>query len=232
MRKAGAGCCGAACLVMALCLVAPLVESRAEPRGGKAAGVADLLQGARDEIEISGTIYRDDKSAVFFANARTNPDSCYPIVMERSQEGTWSYEKLRYGKLEGRGWVSILASNETELVVGVLEHMVEGSAWELLVVRSENGGRTWGTPIPVPKPNYMAHLEAALLNEDGTGELVIQMEPVGTADHLIGRYISRTSDYGRSWSEPARSRNDLPFRELFGNGEVTITSLDELERWP
>ncbi|MCI4344356.1 MAG: fibronectin type III domain-containing protein [Thermoplasmata archaeon] len=95
--------------------------------------------------------------------------------------------------------------DRTNCVPGASCYFVAG-AYNILVIRSSDGGVNWSNPVPVDPeyPSGGATAGPLLVEPSGTVALLYQDAPTNVSHYLLpgGNYFTRSFDGGRSWSAP------------------------------
>jgi hypothetical protein len=140
--------------------------------------------------------FGDREGCVALIDAGLSPVSATPLVW-RQTRGTW--REVDVAAPHNHGWIA--AATDGDRIVAVLDSCVESPGWELAIVHSDDGGRTWSPPARVRKPYYVASVERVTI---GAGEAVVELElddDLGSGVAL-GRYRAVSSDRGDRWAPP------------------------------
>ena len=102
--------------------------------------------------------------------------------------------------VSGWGWAGIASVAGTERLLAVLDWRVEDPGWEVVVVSSPDGGRSWRELSRVHKPHYLATVDAVSLEPDGRGTLDLLLDDCADCGVGLGHYVHDTTDGGLTWA--------------------------------
>ncbi len=117
------------------------------------------------------------------------------------REGRWDYTPLG-DFADGAAWQRSVVDGD--VILAVLDNVIESPGWELRVVASIDGGRSWSERGQLRKPYYFA-LTHTLAMEDGRGTISVDLDDDYGAGVAPGRYWYQTDDGGRTWQGPSRA---------------------------
>lgn len=116
----------------------------------------------------------------------------------------------------GWSWALVSAQEHESALIAVLEWRVESPGHELVLVASDDGGRTWVERSRLQKPHYMSEASELVLDARGQGRLTIELVDCADCGIPRGLYHYRTIDGGRTWSEPEHEPNTLVRAQAVG----------------
>lgn len=91
------------------------------------------------------------------------------------------------------------ASAGTRCVV-FLDSAVEGPAWEVTVITSEDAGKSWQGGAQIRKPYYFALFEGAEFESATRGCVTVSLDDDYGSGVKVGQYRSCTNNAGVTWS--------------------------------
>lgn len=148
-----------------------------------------------------------EEGAVFFSLTGGNlpgqepePYNYRPTLLVRLPEG-WQVVDLGKSFLRHR-WIHAAVAPTKGCYWGLLEFAAAGPGWEIAVLLSVDGGRSWSHVASLKKPDYEATLESFEMDIRGQGRLRL----VSTKESAPGTrriYTYKTSDWGRTWRKSA-----------------------------
>jgi hypothetical protein len=155
-----------------------------------------LLWGVED-------VYRTEPGGVFFNLTGGNlpgqepePYNYWPTLLVRIPEG-WRVVDLREDFLSYE-WSHVAAAPGKGYYWGFLEYTVEGPGWEIPIILSMDGGRTWSHAASIKKPDFEAMFHSFEMDTKGRGRLrVTSDKDCAPGTRKIFTYV--TSDWGRTW---------------------------------
>ena len=147
--------------------------------------------------------------------AQLRGDLSQPVVLALD-DGAWRVHRLvvdgEAEPIRGSRWKYAGTTRDGPTLWAVLDNDQESLGWELWLLRSVDGGRTWRMGA-APKVSYWAGFEELRMNEKGVGRVTIALDedyPGGTPDTWrAGLYHYRTEDFGATWSAPEHEANTL-----------------------
>lgn len=144
------------------------------------------------------------KPEVVFANRRDATTAELGIIVRENNQ--FRSAKLALENLENYGWVKSYASYDRKHIWAVADSVIEAPGWEVYVVHSEDGGRSWSMSAPIRKPYHEAGIERIRMRRNGSGELIFlhydnPLNPVSSMKS--GYYTYKTYDWGKTWSQPS-----------------------------
>lgn len=198
----------------------------------KSARAATSNELARSLSRVSPAPQASDQSTIVFAShepaglAKSGRKYAFhpAIAIQRAKgQGT---EFVSWPKLEGYDWVSAASSSDGKHAWGFLEHSVEGPGWEILVLWSEDGGRSWSQLPSLRKHHFSDVFHSFAMTAQGKGQAALRRTGEGD-DGRRGFDVFVTLDFGRSWSHGEFVASDIVVEEaseecVFGM-EPTVT---------
>lgn len=110
----------------------------------------------------------------------------------------WGVPPLHEDSLWGKGWLLAGINPKTQKVLAVLQHEVEDPGEEIIIVTSDDTGKSWKLLSQLKKQNYLDQFEYLSLDENGHGYIVFsKFKEIGEEDHIY--YSFQTSDYAKTW---------------------------------
>jgi hypothetical protein len=175
-------------------LPGPLIITRAQP--------LKSLLADRSLTEKARLAGRAPGESLRFVDISRNISDIRPglVYSAGGAEVALSFEGGDFAQL---GWVHVAESGGR--IVGVLDCQVEAPGWELELVASEDGGRSWHHTGTIKKPYYMSNFEGLSLTASGEGELVVHLEDDYGAGMKTGFYRYPLKNFGPTTAGPAHS---------------------------
>jgi hypothetical protein len=123
-------------------------------------------------------------------------------ILQRAQ-GSWRVRYFCDDSVWGKGWEAVrnLPGDSNELLA-VVDHVVEGPGAELILLYSSDGGEHWELRGCLKKPHYFALLETFEVSSKNDASIVMFLDDSPTPELPAGFYQSQTNDGGRTWSDP------------------------------
>jgi len=137
---------------------------------------------------------------VALVEEQVSPIRTVPAAWVR-RGGRWSPVVLPPGDYENAGWQH--AAVDGGVVYGLLDNVIEDPGWELIVMASADGGRTWVERGRFRKPYYYSFARSLSVDGDRATIAVELFDDLGSGVEE-GTYYYRTGDGGRSWRGPER----------------------------
>ncbi len=100
----------------------------------------------------------------------------------------------------GHGWVGLVALKKASLWVGVLDWQVESSGDELLLLVTNDAGKSWVRLPAVKKPHYLATFRSLELKTAKKWILKISLDDCGDCGVPLGTRVYETHDAGGHWA--------------------------------
>ena len=100
----------------------------------------------------------------------------------------------------GHGWVGLVASRRPTLWVGVLDWQVESSGDELLLLVTNDAGKSWVRLPAVKKPHSLATFRSLELKTAKQWRLKIALDDCGDCGVPRGTRVYETHDAGGHWA--------------------------------
>lgn len=167
---------------------------------------AEFIENSRVQFSMESGIERDATTgearmtpALLFTCTKERPGAMYcvdPSILILEDEG-WR----RVGRVfPSHDWVWTGASHDGKHVWGIVDAITGGRGPNLIIVMSDDHGRTWSTPQVLRKPTYMSYFHDFRMDDEGNGALIIYY-----ADNIAGPdsgyYSYSTSDWGQTWTD-------------------------------
>lgn len=197
-------------LMMLLLSVSYVAEGKAKPVKKLSVQRILLKPGLPEapflEEAYAAFVYSPEKSkpGVIFANLQNVTTAELGIIVWESSQ--FRSVKVEFENLENYGWIKSYASYDRKHIWAVADSMIEAPGWELYVVHSKDGGRTWSMAAPIRKPHYEAEIKKIRMRSNGLGEIIVlhRDDPANPVSPMkAGYYTYKTRDWGNTWSQPA-----------------------------
>lgn len=119
-------------------------------------------------------------------------------ILARAADG---WREIPLPCFAGYGWQGVFSA-DGQNIWAVLDNEVESPGWNLLVIRSTDGGLTWRRISDVHKPSYLGWFDDLAVGPDGRARLTVRLVDDYTDTIKAGLYHYRTTDAGATWSPP------------------------------
>ena len=131
-----------------------------------------------------------------------------PAILHKTAKG-WVLSYPLGDELWGKDWTHL-----EDLGLGtyyaVLDHIIEGPGPELIILRSDDRGKTWRVRGMLKKNWYWSSLHEFKMAKSGLGSATLYLyEDSGLPVHKPGFYHYQTRDGGKTWTGP-RYENARP----------------------
>jgi hypothetical protein len=127
-----------------------------------------------------------------------DPPLCRPVILRRDGKQWKVVDAGPEGFLQCYAWVHVAQSLERPEIWALADWAIEDPGWELEVIHSGDGGKSWQHIGTIPKPYYLSEFVYFRMGPDGKGTVVYKCDPVGGG---AGFHRYRTADGGRTWSK-------------------------------
>jgi hypothetical protein len=124
------------------------------------------------------------------------PASLMSVLSSAGVEERAAAEELA----SGWGWAGAAGVAGSAQMIAVLDWKVEDPGWEVVVLSSADGGRTWSEMSRVRKPHYLARVDSVSLEANGSGLLDLHLDDCADCGTPLGHYVHATADGGRTWT--------------------------------
>jgi hypothetical protein len=131
-----------------------------------------------------------------------------PLVA-RKVAGQWMAMDVLEG---GQSWAFVGAGPSRNEIWTVLDCAEEDRAWDLTLLHSTDGGRTWKWSV-LEKIHYTAEFRDFSLGADGRGCITLELDDCD-CPAKAGYYRYHTTDCGKTWGAPEYEPNILTKAEL------------------
>lgn len=144
--------------------------------------------------------YAEGDACVALVDADLSPTSSTPVIFHR-QDGVFRQLSLPGDPDEqnNHGWVAAAANGRD--LVAVLDYRVESPGWELSVMFSSDGGRTFRRSAALQKPYYFATVTGLAFEPSGRVTIHLELDDDYGAGLTPGRYRIVSLDRGQSWAD-------------------------------
>jgi hypothetical protein len=173
-------------------------------------------------VKSSFNIPATGQSVIFGQIGQCAPVGCRPAIFVQ-KGGAWVIHDFADQSFYHLGWVYVAADNDRRRFWGVLDSQVEGPAWSLRVVVSEDGGQTWKVGESLRKPYYLSSFHSFEFSPDGTARLEVAHDEDAGYGAPLGLYVYRSKDGGLTWlPETFRPNAAWGYREPAHEGLVPL----------
>ncbi|MDP3151107.1 MAG: hypothetical protein Q8N23_00470 [Archangium sp.] len=104
------------------------------------------------------------------------------------------------GETAGHGWVGLVSSKKPARWVGVLDWQVESSGEALVLLVTNDAGKSWVRLPAVKKPHYLATFRSLELKTTKQWILKIALDDCGDCGVPLGTRVYETHDAGGHWA--------------------------------
>jgi len=124
-----------------------------------------------------------------------------PAILHK-KAGGWKLSYPLGEELWGKDW-SHLEDIGDGIYYAVLDHIIEGPGWGLIILRSDDRGKTWRLKGTLKKNWYWSSLHEFKMAKSGLGSATLYLyEDTGLPVHKPGFYHYETRDGGKTWFGP------------------------------
>lgn len=167
------------------------------------------------------------RSDIFFATYEPSglkpEDSFYefgPVIIVKRDVKSPA-EIVIWPELLKYGWISAAQLSSKGLYWGFLDYQVEGLVNEVMIIWSQDSGKTWSQLSSLKKDYFADEFYAFTMDEEGHGTATLKRSGEGT-DETMGFDIFKTKDFGKNWSNPIFHKSDVNLINTF-NDECTFS---------
>lgn len=163
---------------------------------------------------------------LIFGDMRLNVTQSRPAILAKTDD-KWLVLPFEGDLLQQSGWEYVGSTHDRTQMFAVLDNQIESPGWDLVILASSDGGRTWTLRSTLRKVCYYAGFHDFVMDRKGRGRLTILLNDDYHDDITEGLYHYRTSDGGCTWTGPEHEPNYI-YKRSSGIRTRTIQSLCDL----
>jgi len=201
----------------------------------------DLATYSLDDAQPADNLFRDSEERflikficsrtgsidkLIFGDMRLNVTQSRPAILAKTDD-QWLVLPFEGDLLQQYGWEYVGANHERTEMFAVLDNQIESPGWNLVILASSDGARTWTLRSTLRKVCYYAGFYDFVMDREGKGRLTILLNDDYTDDIKEGLYHYRTTDAGYIWTGPEYEPNYL-YKRSRGTRPRTIYSLSDI----
>lgn len=152
-------------------------------------------------------VFEDLQPAGDVVLADLNDGVISQLAILEPRDPLWFVRVASSPGLTGKAWMKFAAVPDGESLVAAVEHQVEGPGWEVIMLRSPDGGNSWDVVACIEKPKFEGLVDRLDMTSARVGSLTLTLDVGGARD---GTYTSSTKDGGRTWSNFKRIGDVAP----------------------
>jgi hypothetical protein len=204
----------AVALMLFLAAAAPTTKPASPPRTLRLADAVPLEQfrGIDHEVDLRQHLPGAKQGEIYFGQADTidgqgESSSTVPLIVA-ARGKQWVGLSLADDRLTNAEWQFVASGPAADEIWGVLDDTLTNRGQRILLVHSVDAGATWSV-IAINKPFASGEYDSFAMSASGRGRVTIYVP--GNAKHpaRAGFYHFRTTDGGKTWSDPEHEADAL-----------------------